>query len=105
SASVSKYVAQRFDQRLLAEFPNVDGIVAFTHDTGCGMEHLGQKHRMLNQVLGGMARHPNIGAYLIMGLGCEQTSSSVLIEDQRLVQITGHEFADGRPPVLIMQDL
>jgi altronate hydrolase len=105
SASVSKYVAQRFDERLLADYPNVDGVVAFTHDTGCGMEHLGQKHRMLNQVLGGMARQPNIGAYLIMGLGCEQTNSAVLIEEQKLVQIAGHEYQDGRPPVLIMQDL
>ena len=104
SASVSKFIAQRFAAEQLAAYPNVDGVVAFTHDTGCGMEHLGQKHRMLNQVLGGMARHPNIGAYVIMGLGCEQANSATLIEDQRLVQIAGHEYNDGRPPVIIMQD-
>ena len=58
SASVSKYIARRFDESLLGDYPHVDGVVAFTHDTGCGMQFGGLKHEMLNRVLGGMARHP-----------------------------------------------
>ncbi len=104
SASVSRYVARRFDERLLAGYPNVDGIVAFTHDGGCGIKFGGMKHSMLNRVMGGMAKHPNIGAYLVIGLGCETVSIGHLVSDQRLVQIGGtHDERQG-PPVFSMQD-
>ena len=45
SASVSKYVAERFDSAALKEFPNVDGVVAFKHNTGCGMQFGGLNHK------------------------------------------------------------
>ncbi len=89
SATVSKAVARRFDESLLKKFPNVDGVVAFTYGGGCGMEHAGEYHKLLNRVLGGVARHPNIGGYLLIGLGCEAVTSGYLLEDQKLVQISG----------------
>ena len=89
SASVAKYIARHFDQSILQDYPNVDGIVPFAHGEGCGMEFGGLKHEMLNRVLGGIARHPNIGGYLIVGLGCEQNTIGYLVESQRLVQIDG----------------
>jgi altronate hydrolase len=104
SASVSKYVAQRFDHSLLKDFPNIDGVVAFTHDSGCGMQYGGLKHEMLNRVMGGIARHPNIGAYLLIGLGCEQGAMGYLLESQRLVQISGIPAQRNGPPVFSMQD-
>ena len=111
SASVSKYIARRFDESLLKRFSNVDGVVAFTHDTGCGMQFGGLKHQMLNRVLGGMARHPNIGAYLIIGLGCEQASMGHLLREQQLVPLDGSwelgegTAEDGAPPfVMSIQD-
>ena len=116
SASVSKYVARRFDAAALRDFPNVDGVVAFTFGGGCGIPFQGEYHQILTRVLGGMARHPNIGGYVLIGLGCESNTIGHLIEDQRLVQITGQAQAQGlqplglhrevnRPPVLVMQDL
>ena len=70
------------------------------------MEFGGLKHEMLNRVLGGIARHPNIGGYLIVGLGCEQNTIGYLVESQRLVQIDGVTNSVGPklPPVLSMQD-
>ena len=105
SASVSKYVAERFDSAALEEFPNVDGVVAFKHNTGCGMQFGGLNHQYLNRVMGGIARHPNIGAYLLIGLGCEQGAMGYLMEDQRLIQIEGTGSAVARPPVFSMQDM
>lgn len=104
SASVCKYVAQRFPQAELQQrFPNVDGVISFTHEGGCGI-HLGSlKHQMLNRVLGGIATHPNIAAYLLIGLGCEQASPGFLIQQQNLVQIEGTGNPQG-PLVLSMQD-
>ena len=105
SASVSKYVAERFDSAALEEFPNVDGVVAFKHNTGCGMQFGGLNHQYLNRVMGGIARHPNIGAYLLIGLGCEQGAMGYLMEDQRLIQIEGTGSLVERPPVFSMQDM
>jgi altronate hydrolase len=104
SASVSRFVADRFDRSLLKDFRNVDGVVAFTHGTGCGMPFGGQGHEMLDRVMGGIARHPNIGGYLLVGLGCEQSTSGRLIEGQRLVQIDGVPGEPYEPPVFSMQD-
>ena len=37
SATVSRGIAEYFNGERLAEFPNVDGVVALTHGSGCGM--------------------------------------------------------------------
>jgi altronate hydrolase len=103
SASVSRHVARRFDTWLLADYPNIDGVVAFAHDSGCGMQFGGLKHEMLNRVMGGIARHPNIGAYLLIGLGCEQGAMGYLVEQERLVQIDGLGQQQG-PPIFSIQD-
>ncbi len=112
SASVSKAVARHFDQEQLSPYQNVDGVVAFTHNWGCGMQLHGPGHESLSRVLAGMAQHPNIGAYLIIGLGCEQTSIDILVDDYELVQIEGVDpalnsitgAAAKRPPTFTLQD-
>lgn len=105
SATVCKLIARRFDAVALREFPNVDGVVAFTHGSGCGMPWDGEYHKLLSRVLGGMAKHPNIGGYVLIGLGCETMTIGHLMEDQNLVQIDLGRGAINRPPVLVMQDL
>jgi altronate hydrolase len=72
SATVSKYMADAFNRTdALEAFPNVDGVVAFSHGTGCGMAGGGDGFDNLERVLWGMASHPNVGAVLMVGLGCE----------------------------------
>jgi altronate hydrolase len=109
SASVVRYVAARFTPARLRDFPNVTGVLPLSHGSGCAMELGGEHHQMLNRVMGGMARHPNIGGYVLVGLGCEVGSIGHLIQDQGLVQIGGLGSASGdgasRPIVLSMQDL
>ena len=114
SATVSRYVARRFDRdSLRREFPNVDGVVAFVHGGGCGMPFKGLNHQVLNRVMAGIAQHPNIGGYVLIGLGCETATIGSLLEEHNLVQINGRSgpislgsagVMDGRPPVLSMQD-
>ena len=71
SASVSNYVRDHFrNQDFKRDFPNVDGIVAFTHKSGCAIDP-GEPQRLLQRVLAGIARHPNISGYVMIGLGCE----------------------------------
>jgi altronate hydrolase len=37
SSSVVRFIADALDEQELANYPNVDGIVALGHDTGCGV--------------------------------------------------------------------
>lgn len=89
SASTSKYIAHRVTPDILAEFPNIDGVIPLTHKTGCGMAEDGDDHAQLDRTLAGIARHPNIGGYILVGLGCEIGQASHLIESQKLVQVEG----------------
>jgi altronate dehydratase len=92
SASVARMIAQRFDAESLKDFPNVDGVVAFRHEGGCAMQYDGARHRMLARVLGGVARHPNIGGFILVGLGCEQGTLGHLVQSQGLhhIQLPAH---------------
>jgi altronate hydrolase len=70
SATVAKLIAREAERRL-GEFPNVDGVVALTHGTGCGMASAGQGMELLRRTLRGYAAHPNFAAIVAVGLGCE----------------------------------
>jgi altronate hydrolase len=80
SAHVTRQIAQHFTPDRLAPYPNVDGVIALTHPYGCSAQVGGADHRQLQRVLAGMAVHPNVGAYVLIGLGCEVNQISDLIE-------------------------
>src|SRR5438445_3824314 len=102
SASTSKYISERFRATdLLRKYPNVDGVVAITHKAGCAMQSGGPDHAQLERTLAGFARHPNVAAYLLVGLGCETGQAVHLIENQGLVQLNGSK---QKPAVLTIQE-
>ncbi|MEZ6087137.1 MAG: altronate dehydratase family protein [Pirellulaceae bacterium] len=110
SASVSQFVARRFDAEALSDFPNVDGVFAVTHESGCGMGYATQRHEMLSRVLVGAARHPNVAACVLIGLGCEQGSLGYLVEKHGIVPLNAPDGSrltrdhGNAMPVLTMQD-
>lgn len=89
SAHVALSVARAFERNELAghdplaAWPNVDGVVALTHKTGCGMS-AGEPLRLLRRTIEGYARHPNFSHVIVIGLGCE-------------VNQTGGLFGGGNP--------
>ncbi len=86
SATVAKYVAEQFKGAALAQFPNVDGVVALTHTTGCGMGSTGEGIDILRRTLAGYSRHPNFSGVLVIGLGCEANQMDALFFTQRLAE-------------------
>jgi len=105
SATATKYVAERIKNSVLADYPNIDGVVPLVHKAGCAMQYDGEDHRQLNRVLAGFARHPNIGAYLVLGLGCETGQASFLVNNSGLVQLGGsNETGDPLPLIMNVQD-
>jgi altronate hydrolase len=80
SATVCHLIAETFPKDELAAFGNVDGIVALTHGTGCGMADRGEGFATLQRTLWGYARHPNFAGVLLVGLGCEVNQIDFLLE-------------------------
>lgn len=106
SAYTSRLIAQRFDHGLLKDFPNIDGIIPLVHKQGCAMQYGGEDHQQLNRTLAGFAKHANIGAYLLVGLGCETGQASFLADSEHLVQINLPNQKKGAVPLILnMQEV
>jgi altronate hydrolase len=105
SASTSKYISERVRASdLLRQYPEVDGVVAITHKAGCAMQYDGPDHNQLDRTLAGFAKHPNVAAYVLIGLGCETGQAIHLIEGQRLVQLNGSAKPGAAPTLLSIQE-
>src|SRR6516162_2972864 len=105
SASTSKYISEKFRTTdLLRQYPSVDGVVAITHKAGCAMRYDGPDHNQLDRTLAGFAKHPNVAAYILIGLGCETGQAIHLIEGQRLVQLNGSAMPGAAPSSLSIQE-
>ena len=93
SATVARAVADHFDRRLhpatLEAFPNIDGVIALTHGTGCGMDAEGVGMQILERTMAGYARHPNLAAVLVIGLGCEANQVTSWLEHSHLQEGRG----------------
>jgi altronate hydrolase len=89
SATVVRAIADYFradgrDRGALADYPNIDGVVALAHGTGCGMASNGEPIDVLRRTLGGYAKHANFAGILMIGLGCESNQISSLLGAQNL---------------------
>jgi altronate dehydratase large subunit len=58
-----------------------DDVVALPHLAGCGQ--LGPDMRLTHETLAAYCRHPNVGAVLVVALGCEQVIAGMLAEAAR----------------------
>lgn len=82
AAHEARQIAQRAEAELYSRdaYPNVDGVTAITHDGGCacpdptvatrGPGAFEATLRMLGQHI----QHPNVGAAIVVELGCEKTN-------------------------------
>jgi altronate hydrolase len=84
SATVIRKAAEWFTPERLRDYPNIDGVVAFNHALGCGMELTGEPMDLLRRTLAGYIRHPNLAAMLVVGLGCERNQIASLLAEEKL---------------------
>jgi altronate hydrolase len=72
SASAARHIARRVEQAgILADYPNIDGVISLVHGTGCGVDVNGAAYEILRRTQWGYAMNPNVGGVLMVGLGCE----------------------------------
>jgi altronate hydrolase len=69
---IARLAAQKYAGR-------VDNVVAFPHQFGCSQ--LGGDLDRTRRLIAGLARHPNAGGVLILGLGCESNQLSKLLTE------------------------
>ena len=90
SATVARAIADHFSKQhhpaALQDFAQVDGVVALTHGTGCGMDSEGLGMQILERTLAGYATHANFSAVLVVGLGCEANQVSTWLAHSGLVE-------------------
>jgi altronate dehydratase len=96
SAHTCREIAHHFTAENLKEYPQVDGVIPLTHTYGCATRIGTQDYQLLARTLMGMARHPNVGAAVFVGLGCESNQPADLLRS------AGME--PGSFPVLVIQD-
>lgn len=115
SATVAHSIANHFDSDTLRDYQNVDGVAAFTHGTGCGMDPQSEGFANLQRVLAGYATHPNVGGVLIVGLGCETSQIAGTLKAYKLsngpllrtmnIQTTGGHVKTIAQGVSIIQEM
>jgi altronate hydrolase len=72
SATVAKHIAREIERSdILADYPNVDGVIPLVHGTGCAMDLKGEGYEILKRTQWGYAANPNMAGVLMVGLGCE----------------------------------
>ena len=99
SATVAKHIALEFEKSgELANYPNIDGVVGLAHGMGCCMDAQDEGYANLQRVLNGYIRHPNFGAVLLIGLGCEVNQVSYLLGNYGLDQSRTFQ-------TMVMQDI
>jgi altronate hydrolase len=87
SATTARLIAREVERSsVLADYPNVDGVIALVHGTGCGMAAKGEGFETLMRTEWGYAANPNVGATLMVGLGCEVFQIGRMKEEYGLVE-------------------
>jgi altronate hydrolase len=80
AASSAAMIADQFRGMALDAFPRVDGVVALTHQSGCGLVPGSEGAKTLVRTLRGYASHPHFGGLLVVGLGCEMVPVQSLVD-------------------------
>jgi len=80
SASSAKLIADQFRGPLLDAYPHVDGVMALTHQSGCGLVPASEGAQIMLRTLRGYAAHPNFAGLLVLGLGCEMLPAQSLLD-------------------------
>jgi altronate hydrolase len=94
SSSATRAVVEHFRQPgALDAYPNIDGVIALPTKGGCGAHYGSTDLGQLQRTMAGIVDHPNVGAYLLLSLGCEVNQP----EDM----ISATSMGNGRTPTVL----
>jgi altronate hydrolase len=84
AATVARRICDRFTAEVMAAYPNIDGVVPFVTELGCGMEMTGEPMDLLRRTIAGFIRNPNMGGAVVVALGCERNNIDEFFAQQKL---------------------
>jgi galactarate dehydratase len=98
-AATVDYAVNRIRKELLPRYPNVDGVIALTHNYGCGVAIDAPNAEIPIRTLRNLSLNPNLGgAPMIVSLGCEK------LQPGRLLSSSSLPILNSAPHVVQMQD-
>jgi galactarate dehydratase len=99
-AGITNYITNKIKQELLPKYPNVDDVVAFNHNYGCGIAINAPAAIIPIRTIKNIAQNPNFGnEIMVIGLGCEK------LRPERLLPDDSHDTAAERSrSILYLQD-
>lgn len=98
-AATVGYAVKRIRQEILPRYPNVDDVIALTHDYGCGVATDAPNAEIPIRTLRNLSLNPNLGgAPMVVSLGCEKLQPALLMPSNTL------PILSASPYVVQLQD-
>src|ERR1700733_14992269 len=98
-AATVDFAVKRIKAEILPRYPNVDDVIALTHDYGCGVAINAPGSEIPIRTLRNLSLNPNLGgAPMVVSLGCEKLQPVRLLPSNTLPILT------TTPSVVRMQD-
>lgn len=97
SSTATRRIADHFrDNPIMDQYPNINGVIGFPTKGGCGAHYGSGYLQMLQRTMAGIVDHPNVGAYIVLSLGCEVNQPQDMIETTSM--------QDNHPLVITIQE-
>ncbi|PTM58021.1 galactarate dehydratase [Desmospora activa DSM 45169] len=98
---VLDFAVKRIKEELLPKYPNVDDVVAFNHNYGCGVAIHAPEAVIPIRTIQHLAAHPNFGGEaMVVGLGCEKLLPQRLVPDGDPASIVSLQEQPGFMPMI-----
>lgn len=98
-AATVNFAVERIKTEILPRYPNVDNVVALTHNYGCGIAVEAPGSEIPIRTLRNLSLNPNLGgAPMVVSLGCEKLQPALLLPSSQL------PILSSAPYVIRMQD-
>jgi galactarate dehydratase len=98
-AATVDYAVERIKREILPRYPNVDDVIALTHNYGCGIAIEAPGSEIPIRTLRNISLNPNLGgAPMVVSLGCEK------LQPVRLLPSNTLPILNAAPYVVRLQD-
>jgi galactarate dehydratase len=98
-AATVDHAVKRIREEILPRYPNVDDVIALTHNYGCGVAMDARNAEIPIRTLRNLSLNPNLGgAPMVVSLGCEK------LQPGRLMPSSTLPVLSSSPYVVQMQD-
>ena len=92
-AATVDYAVKRIRQQILPRYPNVDDVIALTHNYGCGVAIDAPNAEIPIRTLRNLSLNPNLGgAPMVVSLGCEKLQPARLMPSGTLPILTASPY-------------